>query len=80
MGKSELDHEREQALARLKCAHCQSLMNCESLAQAIVAELQTRFKIEYRTNDKTSGVSESELNAAVKAGISRFFVDLDRAA
>jgi hypothetical protein len=25
--------EQEQALARLKCAHCQSLINCDGLAR-----------------------------------------------
>jgi hypothetical protein len=33
MAQYHVNPEQERALARLKCAHCQSLINCEALAR-----------------------------------------------
>jgi hypothetical protein len=76
MAESQLNPEYEQALARLKCAHCQSLMNCEPLAQAILAELQSRFRMDCRRKDGSSDAPKDELIAAVRDGIDRFLAEL----
>jgi hypothetical protein len=67
--------EKEQALARLKCAHCQSLFNCEDLAQAVLAELR-RCHIEYRRVDGGDpDVTDPEFIEAVRRGIDCFLRD-----
>jgi len=67
--------EEEQALARLKCAHCQSLFNCEGLAQAVLAELR-RCRIEYRRVDGDDPeVTDPEFMEAVRRGIDCFLRD-----
>ena len=66
--------EKEQALARLKCAHCQSLFNCEALAQAVLAELR-RCGIEYRPADGNPEVTDPDFVEAVRRGIDRFLRD-----
>jgi len=67
--------ETSQALARLKCAHCQSLFNCDALAQAVLAELR-RCRIEYRRacGDGPT-VTDREFIEAVRRGIDGFFGD-----
>jgi hypothetical protein len=68
-----MNPEQEQALARLKCAHCQSLINCEALAQAILAELHRRYGLDcLRRSDGGPNVTEPELIEAVREGIERF--------
>jgi hypothetical protein len=64
--------EQEQALARLKCAHCQSLINCDGLARAVVAELRRRYRFDCRRDDGGPDVTDPELIVAVREGISRF--------
>ena len=67
--------EKEQALARLKCAHCQSLLNCEGLAQAVLAELRRR-RIEYRSaGGDDRELADPELIEAVRRGIDSFLRD-----
>jgi hypothetical protein len=75
MAEIHIDPQQEQALARLKCAHCQSLINCEALAQAILAELQSRYRIDCRRRNRGPQVTELELVGAVREGIDRFFCD-----
>lgn len=66
--------EREQTLARLKCAHCQSLFNCEALARAVLAELR-RCRIAYRRMDGDAPeVTDAELIEAVRRGIDCFLL------
>jgi len=66
---------REQTLARLKCAHCQSLFNCEALAQAVLAELR-RCHIDYRRVDGGDPeASDLEFIEAVRRGIDCFLRD-----
>ena len=66
--------EKEQMLARLKCAQCQSLFNCEALAQAVLAELR-RCRIEYRRVDGNHEVTDPEFVEAVRRGIDCFLRD-----
>ncbi len=67
--------EKEQTLARLKCAHCQSLLNCEGLAQAVLAELR-RCRIEYRrVGGDDPEVTDPEFIEAVRRGIDCFLRD-----
>ena len=67
--------EKEQTLARLKCAHCQSLFNCEALAQAVLAEMRDS-RIEYRRADGYDPeVTDPEFIEAVRRGIDRFLRD-----
>lgn len=67
--------EKEQALARLKCAHCQSLFNCEGLAQAVLTELR-HSRIEYRRADRDDPeITDLEFINAVRRGIARFLSD-----
>jgi len=67
--------ETEQALARLKCAHCQSLFNCEGLAQAVLAELR-RCRIEYRrVGGDDPEVTDPEFIEALRRGIDCFLRD-----
>ncbi len=80
MAERRVNPEQEEALARLKCAHCQSLINCEALAEAVLAELQRQFRVDCRHGDGTN-VTDLELIAAVRAGIDRFLsASLDDAA
>jgi hypothetical protein len=76
MEDRQLNPEREQALARLKCAHCRSLIDCDALAQAVLAEMQCRFQIEVRSDDGKSKVSDAELIGAVRVGVNRFLSGL----
>ena len=67
--------EQEQALVRLKCAHCQSLFNCEGLAQAVLTELR-RGRIEpRRVGGGDPEVTDPELIEAVRRGIDCFLRD-----
>jgi len=67
--------EKEEALARLKCAHCQSLFNCEGLAQAVLAEIQ-HCRIEHRMpGGDNLEATNPELINAVRRGIDRFLRD-----
>ncbi|SRR5271166_725601 len=67
--------ETEQALGRLKCAHCQSLFNCEGLAQAVLAELR-RCRIEYRrVGGDDPEVTDPEFIEALRRGIDCFLRD-----
>jgi hypothetical protein len=75
MAELQLDPQPEQALTRLKCAHCQSLINCEALALAILAELKSRYRIEFRRRGGGPQVTQVELVEAVREGIDRFFCD-----
>lgn len=75
MTENRLNPEQQNALARLKCAHCQSLMNCDALAQAVLAELQSRFRIDCRPRNGNSQVSNCELVAGVRAGIDHFLAE-----
>ena len=73
MAEDYVNLEQERALARLKCAHCQSLINCEELAQAILAELHCRYRVDcLRRSDGGPDVTDPELIAAVREGIDRF--------
>jgi hypothetical protein len=71
-----VSHSREeQALARLRCAHCQSLFDCEGLAQAVLTELRV-----YRIESRSVGgghpeVTDPELIKAVRRGIDCFLRD-----
>jgi hypothetical protein len=51
MAEYRVNPEQEQALARLKWAHCQSLINCDALARAVLAELHLRYRLDYRCGD-----------------------------
>jgi len=67
--------ENEQALARLKCAHCKSLFNCDALAQAVLTELR-RCLIECRrVGEDGPTVTEPEFIEAVRRGIDCFLRD-----
>jgi hypothetical protein len=68
----DLSPDSEQALARLRCAHCQSLINCDELAQAVLAELKRDYHFAYRHGDKNSALTDSELIEALREGIDRF--------
>jgi hypothetical protein len=73
MAADHVNLEQERALARLKCAHCQSLINCEELAQAILAELHGRYRVDcLRRSDGGPDVTDPELIEAVREGIDRF--------
>ena len=72
MAEIQLNPQQERALARLKYAHCQSLIDCEALALAVLAELQSRYRIDCRRGDGGSQVTEPELVGAVREGIDRF--------
>jgi hypothetical protein len=72
MAEDHVNRERDEALARLKCAHCQSLIDCEALARAGLAELQRRFRVDCRRSDGELDVTDSELIEAVREGIDRF--------
>ena len=64
--------ENEQTLARLRCAHCQSLFNCDRLAQAVLTELR-HCRIEYRrVGADDPEVTDAEFNEALRRGIDRF--------
>ena len=75
MAEYHLHPEQEQALGRLKCAHCQSLINCEELARAILAALQRRCRVDCRRSDGGSPVTHPELIEAMREGIDRFLRD-----
>ena len=64
--------EQEQALARLKCAHCQSLIDCDGLARAVLAELRRRYRFDCRRDDGGPEVTDTELIVAVREGINAF--------
>ena len=64
--------ENEQALARLRCAHCRSLINCNELARAVLTELQRDFDFVHRQDGKNSALIDSDLIASVREGIERF--------
>ena len=67
--------EKEKALVRLKCAHCQSLFNCEGLAEAVLTELR-RCRIESRrVGGGGPEVTDPELIEAVRRGIDCFLRD-----
>ena len=72
MADRSVNPEQEQALARLKCAHCQSLVDCEALAEAVLAELHRRFRVECRSGDGGPQATDAEMVAAVREGIDRF--------
>jgi hypothetical protein len=74
MAEYRVSPEQEQALARLKCAHCQSLINCDALAQSVLAELQLRYRVDHRCGDGLD-VTNPELITAVREGIDRFLRD-----
>ena len=67
-----LSPDSEQALSRLRCAHCQSLINCDELAQAVLAELKRDDHLASRHSDKNSAFTDSDLIGAVRLGIDRF--------
>jgi hypothetical protein len=75
MAEYRVNPEQEQALARLKCAHCQSLINCDALAQAVLAELHLRYRVDHRCGDGGLDVTDPELITAVREGIDRFLRD-----
>jgi hypothetical protein len=73
MAEYRVNPEQEQALARLKCAHCQSLINCDALAQAVLAELHFRYRVDRRCGgDGGLDVTDPELITVVRKGIDRF--------
>ena len=80
MGIYPAECEQEEALARLKCAHCQSLINCEALAQAVLAELRRRYRVDRLEGPEVSEVSDAELIEAVREGIARFQLDSSNSA
>jgi hypothetical protein len=64
--------EKEETLAWLKCPHRQPLLNCEGLAQAVVAEMH-HCGIEYRRADGDNReLTDPEFIEAVRLGIDRF--------
>jgi hypothetical protein len=63
--------DKEQLLSRLKCAHCQSLFNCEGLVQAVLAELR-HSRMECRKADNDSPVTDREFIEVVRRGIDSF--------
>jgi len=67
--------EKEQGLARLKCAHCQSLFNCEGLAQSVLTELLRRYRESPRVGGGDPEVTDPELIKAVRRGIDCFLRD-----
>jgi hypothetical protein len=67
--------KQEQTLARLKCAHCQSLFNCEALAQAVLAELRRSRIACRRGNGYDPEVTDFEFLEAAQRGIDRFLRD-----
>jgi hypothetical protein len=75
MAQYHVNPEQERVLARLKCAHCQSLINCEALARAVLAELRRRYRVDCRRSDGGADVTDPELVAAVREGIDRFLRD-----
>ena len=75
MAEYRVNPEQEQALARLKCAHCESLINCDALARAVLAELHLRYRVDRRCGDVGLDVTDPELMAAVREGIDRFLRD-----
>lgn len=69
------ESENEQTLARLKCAHCQSLFNCDALAQAVLTELR-RCLIECRRLGGDGPiVTEPEFIEAVRRAVDCFLRD-----
>lgn len=80
MAELQFNPKAEQALARLKCSHCQSLLNREELVQAVLTELQSRFPSVWPDNNDTHDALDSALRTAVKAGIERFFEALSKQA
>jgi hypothetical protein len=66
--------EQEQALARLRCAHCQSLFDCEGLAQAVLTELRL-CRIEAGSVGGGPEGTDPELIKAVRRGIDCFLRD-----
>jgi len=74
MGEYLAEPEREQALARLKCAHCQSLIDCEALAEAVLAELRCRYG-EGCLRPEGDSETDAELIDAIREGIARFLSD-----
>lgn len=75
MGEYPAELEEEQALARLKCAHCQSLINCEALARAVLAELRHRYGVGYLRPVGDSNVTDAGLIEAIREGIACFLRD-----
>jgi hypothetical protein len=75
MADCRVNPEQEQALARLKCAHCQSLINCDALALAVLAELQLLYRVDHRCGEGGLDVTDPELITAVREGIDRFLRD-----
>ena len=75
MAEYHVNPKQEQALARLKCAHCQSLINCDALARAVLAELHLRYRLDYRCGDEGLDVTDPGLITAVREGIDRFLRD-----
>jgi hypothetical protein len=74
--EDQVNLEQERALARLKCAHCQSLINCEALAQAILAQLHRRYRVDcQRRSDGGYNVTDPELIGVVREGIDCFLRD-----
>jgi len=63
--------KQEDALARLKCAHCQALMDCEALAQAILVELRGRYRVG-RLEVELPDVADGELVESIRDGIACF--------
>jgi hypothetical protein len=75
MAEIQLNSQQERALARLKCAHCLSLIDCEALALAVLAELQNHYRIDFPQGDGEPQVTQPELVRAVREGIDRFLRD-----
>jgi len=72
MARSHLNPEQEQALARLKCAHCQSLVDCAALGRTVVAELRRRYRVDCQRTGEGFDVTDSELADAVREAIECF--------
>jgi hypothetical protein len=81
MADCQKNPEQEKALQRLRCAHCQSLINGESLARAVLDELRRNFRVDFRRRGGGPKVSDPELIEAAREGIDRFLsASLDEAA
>lgn len=72
MAEIHVDSGQEQALARLKCAHCLSLIDYESMAVVIASGLLRNYRIDSQNGKSGQNVSDNELITAVQESINHF--------